>query len=401
MTELPRDIICFSLSRWDQAISSPAWSIAKELSKNHRVFFIDHPYTLKDVVREFTSLQVQRRRKSWFGNSSVYNKPIAGNENLFVVVPPVVLPVNFLPNNFLYQIFSKVNDSLMNRLLSQIIRDHQVRNYIFINFFDPFYLRNIHVDLKPTIYMYQSMDDISEVRYTARHGVRLEEELIKRADLTICTSKKLFDMHQSKGNVALLQNGVDLELFQTAFRKEHQIPADIKHLRGPIIIFTGSIDYRMDFELVQRTARAHANKTFLFVGPVNTTEHEQFFKQDANIVFVGAKNIDQLPAYLQHCDCAIIPYKKNKLTAAIYPLKINEYLASGIPVVTTDFSEDVVSFEPLVYLAGNSSSFVALIEDAVNDKDDAARKRRMEYAMQNSWEQRVDALEKMMLMVAQ
>lgn len=401
MTELPRDIICFSLSRWDQAISSPAWSIAKELSKNHRVFFIDHPYTLKDVVREFTSSQVQRRRKSWFGNSSVYCEPIAGNENLFVVVPPVVLPVNFLPNNFLYQILSRVNDSLMNRLLSQIIRYHQVRNYIFINFFDPFYLRNIHVDLKPTIYVYQSMDDISEVRYTARHGVRLEEELIKRADLTICTSKKLFDMHQSKGNVALLQNGVDLELFQTAFRKEHQIPADIKHLRGPIIIFTGSIDYRMDFELVQRTARAHANKTFLFVGPVNTTEHEQFFKQDANIVFVGAKNIDQLPAYLQHCDCAIIPYKKNKLTAAIYPLKINEYLASGIPVVTTDFSEDVVSFEPLVYLAGNSSSFVALIEDAVNDKDDAARKRRMEYAMQNSWEQRVDALEKMMLMVAQ
>ncbi len=46
------DVVCFSLSRWDAPISSPAASLAKELAKNNRVFYIEHPYSFKDFISE-------------------------------------------------------------------------------------------------------------------------------------------------------------------------------------------------------------------------------------------------------------------------------------------------------------------------------------------------------------
>src|SRR3954471_24271308 len=73
------DIICLSLLRWNAPISSPAVSLAKGFSKNHRVFFIEHPYSLKDVIKERKSASITT----------------AGN--ITVITPPVVYPINFLP----------------------------------------------------------------------------------------------------------------------------------------------------------------------------------------------------------------------------------------------------------------------------------------------------------------
>src|SRR6478672_12701867 len=88
------DIICFSISRADAAISSPGFSLAKEFSKTHRVFYIEHPHTFKDLVVEWNTPAVRWRRKSWFGDASPYRKDPSG---VTVVTPPLVLPVNFLP----------------------------------------------------------------------------------------------------------------------------------------------------------------------------------------------------------------------------------------------------------------------------------------------------------------
>ena len=110
----------------------------------------------------------------------------------------------------------------------------------------------------------------------------------------------------------------------------------------------------------------------------------------SNVIFAGARNISELPAYLQYFDCTIIPYRKNILTRSIYPLKINEYLAAGKPVVATDFSEDICSFHETAYITSTSEQFIAAIDVAINDDDAEKKQQRVDVAALNSWSERVE-----------
>ena len=108
-----------------------------------------------------------------------------------------------------------------------------------------------------------------------------------------------------------------------------------------------------------------------------------------NVIFTGGKHITELPAFLQHFDVAIIPFLLNKLTASIYPLKINEYLAAGKPVVATNFSEDIRSFANDVYLAKDENEFVNLINLAIAEDSPEKALQRNATACSNTWEERV------------
>jgi glycosyltransferase involved in cell wall biosynthesis len=128
---------------------------------------------------------------------------------------------------------------------------------------------------------------------------------------------------------------------------------------------------------------------FFFVGPVNTDEHVKNGLADLpNTYFIGVKKMEQLPAYLQHADCAIIPFNCTKLTKSIYPLKINEYLAAGMPVVTTRFSEDIESFGNVVYLADSHSDFLLCVDKAISENSPSLKNKRLEVANANSWSNR-------------
>lgn len=437
------DIICFALSRWDSPISSPSLSLAAELAKDHRVFYIGHPFSWKDLITEYKTEQIKSRRPVWLGSAEPYHHSAAFPDQLVFVVPPITIPVNFLPEGKIYDWLSSGNQHLMEKLLARIIRDFEIKEYVFINFFDPFFftrLRSSHYLLAsqagkeslmspatrkesfmasqtgkeslmspatrkeskysqalpvPRAYVYQCMDEISEVNYTAKHGVRLERELVKHADLVICTSRALTRKYSGVGRrVEYLPNAVDFELFKTAFTEQLPMPALLEKFAGSRIIgFTGSVDYRTDFGLVRRAAEKFPGVIFLFIGPVITVEHKRYeLEKLPNVVFSSARPISELPAFLQHMDVLIIPYKKNALTNAIYPLKINEYLSAGKPVVATAFSEDISFFSDLIYLADTDEHFLEAIGKALEENDETLRHRRFERAASNSWKHRADQL---------
>ena len=118
-------------------------------------------------------------------------------------------------------------------------------------------------------------------------------------------------------------------------------PADMNFGDKKIIGFTGSIEYRTDFDLLYKLAKHHHDKILFMIGPVSTDEHRCIDNRYPMLYLPVPENLEELPAYLQYFDCCIIPYKINTLTASIYPLKINEYLAAGKPVVSTNFSNDI------------------------------------------------------------
>ena len=368
------DVVCFSLSRWDAPISSPATSLAKELSKNNRVFYIEHPYSYKDYLKEGKS----------------YRKYNDGN--IRVITPPLVYPINFLPQGKLYSRLSSLNNIILQKTLREILSENNIKEYIFINFSDPFFLRSIPADIKPVRFIYQCMDDFSEVDYTARHGVRLENEIVKNADVVLCTSRELTKIKSAiSSNVHFHPNAADVELFKTAATEILNRPAGMYSGDKKIVGFTGSIEYRTDFELLYKAAEYHKDKIFYLVGPVSGNEHVRHgLTKLSNVVFTGPKQLRELPSYLQYFDCCIIPYKINKLTASIYPLKINEYLAAGKPVVATNFSEDIFSFRYNAYITSTDDEFIEAIDKSINENMINKKVARMEAAEINSWEKRVE-----------
>src|SRR5689334_15315841 len=120
------DIICFTLSRWDSEISSPALSLAKEFAKTNRVFYIEHPFSWKDYYTYRNTKSVQTRKEALLHGKNIYSNPSSLPINLTVVTPRLTMPVNFLPRGFLYNSLARGNDRTLLAVLRRVIHDYQL-----------------------------------------------------------------------------------------------------------------------------------------------------------------------------------------------------------------------------------------------------------------------------------
>ena len=110
-----------------------------------------------------------------------------------------------------------------------------------------------------------------------------------------------------------------------------------------------------------------------------------------NVHFLGRKPVRDLPAYFKAFDVALIPYSLNRMTLSIYPAKLNECLAAGLPVVATNLPELVI-LVPIVRVAETSAGFIQEVEQALAERDGRARDARVEFARKNTWEERAETI---------
>lgn len=389
------DLIVLGLARWDNQYHSPALSIAKEFSKSNRVFFIDNPYSVKDYWSEKHLEQVEKRKPALLWGRNIYTHNKTEAFDYVAVTSRLNLPINFLPDGFLYETLYAFNTWILNLTIKRLIKDYNIKKYVFINSFNPFYLKDFNLPVKPLVKIYQSIDDISQESYIARHGVKLETEMVQNADFTIVTSSQLKDKLSKHANkVHLVANAADHKLFHRAVANHISRPEELDDVQCPIITYMGNVSsLRMDYELLVKVANANPDKLVLVVGPYRKNEYDQFQLYNfRNIRFIGPRTLEQLPVYLRYTDCAIIPYIKNTLTRSIYPLKINEYLGAGKPVVSTDFSEDIKTFQGIAHIASSHDEFLKMVQQALNQTEQDAIDKRLEVAANNTWFHRVNQI---------
>lgn len=386
------DIIMLSVSRWDQELSSASISMAKELSKNGRVFYIDHPFSLKDVIKGRKTENIKRRLKALFLGTNLFTQVEANNPNWIAVTPGLTLPINWLPKGTLYNLFSWWNNRIFFRAVRKTIRHYHVKDFIYWNSYNPFFSFSLPNDITPRLFIYQSRDNIAESNYVKKHGPELERKAADYADLRIATSVDLTKrLSTSEREFVLFPNAARTEIFKKAQDRTLPRPAELPNDSRRVIGYIGNICLRQDYDLIYKIATTFPDHLLLMVGPRNDKSYHNYdFGKLSNVIFTGPKQLEALPQYLAHMDVTILPFLVNDLTKSIYPLKLNEYLAAGKPVVSTNFSSDVQSFSEVIYISSSHSEFLDNIRKGIADDSEPLRKKRAEAADKNSWENRVE-----------
>ena len=175
---------------------------------------------------------------------------------------------------------------------------------------------------------------------------RLERELIGKSDLVItCSSLLQESKSRLNPNCVLVRHGVEQDHFKKALDAETELPADIRDLPKPVLGFYGLVAEWVDLEAMAKVAEAYPQGSVVIVGEHNNANPEGMARLRAlpNVHFLGRKTYSELPAYCKAFDVALLPFIKNELTANANPLKLREYLAAGLPVVSTDIPEAMAS----------------------------------------------------------
>jgi glycosyltransferase involved in cell wall biosynthesis len=218
-----------------------------------------------------------------------------------------------------------------------------------------------------------------------------ERMLCERADVRLATSKVLADaLTCAYGKpFEVITNGVDYEAYATAMGGA--APVDVAHIARPRLGYIGTLNRKVDFELIRELAAARPDWQFALIGEVRMLDEaaraeEQRCRGLANVHFLGAKPQSQMPAYVASLDVGLIPYRMDESwIEAGNPLKLYEYLAAGIPAVCCRMPS-IQELGDLVRCPDRSAEgWATAIAEALAEPPDAGRARRQATARERDW----------------
>ena len=387
-TNSDEPIVIQALPKWDSAYASTSLTIAKHLSVDRPVFYIEHPYSFLDLFKKSAWESLKKRQ------TGKVESPFSTYPNLSVIHPPIILPINVLEESKVYNYFLSSYLKTLWKYIDKVLKTHQIESFIYINSFDPT-LGEISTSLNCTKQIYHCVDWIGGEKYIAKHGVKKEQEFIStHAHLVVTTSEPLAkSLKKWNANTICIPNAADFNHF-SGFHAE---PIEYKSIPGKKLVYVGNIGLRIDYSLIEKTALAHPEWSFIFVGPKDPSYFRgQSLEKLENVHFLGARSYTVLPSYMQHADLALIPFEKNTLTNFIYPLKLNEYLATGVPVLSSNFT-DLSDFESAISIYSTDDEFENKIEQSITTDTSEKETHRIFLTQHNTWENRISQWKKYLI----
>ncbi len=389
LSVLDRDIVIVGQQPWDVEIGSNCKNIAVELAKSNRVLYVNSPLDRITSWRRGSEEKIIKRKEIIKGEREGLDLI---SDNLWTLYPDVLVEsINWIKHIGLFNFLNKRNNRLLSESINRSIEILDFKKVILFNdndIFKSFYLSEF---LEPELSIYYSRDYMLGVDYWKRHGEFLEPELIRKNDLCVANSIYLRDYCMKYNpNSFYIGQGCELDIFSDS--EELSRVGEIDKLPGKIIGYVGALQsIRLDIELIAYIAESNPEWTIVLVGPEDDTFLNSVLHSLSNIHFLGSKQPEELPQYINSFDVCINPQLVNQITIGNYPRKIDEYLAMGKPVVAT-FTPTVSIFEDCIYLAKDKYEFVKMIDSCLeNDSDDRIEYRKS-VAHSHSWKNSVAEL---------
>jgi len=209
--------------------------------------------------------------------------------------------------------------------------------------------------------------------------------ITEKSNLIYTVSEDLVDFLESEKSI-WLPNAVDFDHFQTSERIDV-----LNNIKTPIIGFLGILQDRIDVGLLEEIAKTHTDKTLVLAGPVWKNFPKDKLQKYKNIIFTGAVKYSDIPKYYNSFDVGIIPYKTNDFIKSTNSMKYYEYLASGLPVIST-VSGGVEKFNDVIYISKDSNEFNDNINKALKENSEKLIQLRKEFVKSMTWKARVNEI---------
>ncbi|NIG56304.1 glycosyltransferase [Chitinophaga sp. Cy-1792] len=381
-----RDIVVIGLQPWYTPIGSNCKNIATEFSRHNRVLYVNVPLDRKTMYTEKSDANILHHMERLQAKDSSL---VRINDNMWNLYPLSVMEsVNWLPSTHLFQVFNKVNNRRFAAAITEAINALGFRDIILFNDNDIFRGYHLKELLQPDIYIYYSRDYLLAVDYWRKHGEVIEPLHIAKADIGVANSKYLADRLKSYNpNSYYIGQGCELGLFdpEQPIARPADLPADGK----PIIGYVGALtSLRLDIPLIYDMAQQRPEWNFVLVGPEDEDFKASALHHLPNVYFLGRKAMTELSGYVKYFDVCMNPQLVNDMTVGNYPLKVDEYLAMGKPVLATA-TPTMELFREHVYLAANVNEYIQLAARALAENNPDLGAARRAFALSHTWENSV------------
>jgi glycosyltransferase involved in cell wall biosynthesis len=374
-----RDIVCVGFADWDTELWTNQHHLMARLARANRVLFVESLGLRRPQLAARDLRRIARRLRRGL-------EPPRAVDGLHVL-SPLVLPFH---GNAAVR---ALNRRLLGALVRRAARRLGLRRPILWAYVPQ---AEALIDaLDPALVVYHCVDDIAaHGRIDTASFRAAEQRFAARADLVLASAPALAArMRTLSDNVLYAPNVADTALFTQALHDGPTDPA-VAALPHPRIVFTGAIvALKLDIPLLVALARSRPQWSFALVGPVGPGEPDadvSALAREPGIHLLGPRSYAQLPAVLRGADAALIPYALNELTASIFPMKVYEYLAAGLPVLATPLP--ALAEVAAIATAPDAEGLAALLERELAADSPARRAERSRAAASHSWEYRLQEI---------
>jgi glycosyltransferase involved in cell wall biosynthesis len=388
------EIICLGFAEWDTELWTNQHHLMARLATRNRILFIESiglrtPQVAARDVKRMAGRLVRGLRRP-----RVVKSPFGGE---ILVLAPLILPFHRSA------IVRKLNGVLLRRFVKSAARrafsSGSPRRRVLWGYVPQAEALLATVD--PDLVVYHCVDDIARQDGVDFASYRdAEKRYLAASDLVLASAPALWErLEREHFNVLRAPNVADTELFASALA-EGPVDPEIGVLGRPRIVFTGAIAAKkLDLELIAQVAFLRPDWQLALVGGIGVGDpltDVRSLQAAPNIHFIETRKYSDLPKVLRGADVGIIPYRRSALTESIFPMKVYEYLAAGLPVVATALPS--LGGVPDVVTVAAADEMVVAIEQALR-VDASERHLRSARAASHSWDGRIaeigEALQKL------
>jgi len=358
-------LVCFSHLRWDFVWQRPQHLLSRA-AKHYRVLQIEEPLFEKGARPR---MDVSKRQGG------------------IAIATPV------LPEGLSERDVTAWQRRLVDRLLAREPESPRILWY-----YTPMAMA-FTSHLECDLCVYDNMDELSAFRGASQEMIDNEAELFRRADVVFTGGMSLYEAKRNRhANVHGLPSSIDFDHFSKARRMRDAEPADQAAIPHPRLGFFGVIDERMDIDLVAAVADLRPDWHLVMIGPVVKIDPATL-PQRANIHWLGGKSYSDLPRYLSGWDVGFMPFALGESTRFISPTKTPEFLAAGVPVVSTPITDVVRPYgeKGLVEIAKTPLEAVRKAEALLERPRQPWLSRVDRHLAAGSWDKTWAAMHKLML----
>jgi len=371
--------IIFFANDWDSDPTSKH-QVVKILARHNRVLWVNSIGLRRPSVSSHDLFRMLKKVRQFLGG------PVAVHPGLYVVTP-LVIPFHGL------RLVRIINAWLTGRYVrAQARRLGMTRLQVWVLL--PTAAMMIPY-LKPEKVIYYCVDEWSAFSFLDGNLMRkMEHRLLERSDVVIVSATALYEAKRPLNpHTYLVPHGVDCEHFGRALEQTTVIPAELTALPRPIIGFWGLIHEWIDLDLLHSVATAHPEWSLILIGKISVDC--TLLNRLGNVHLIGPRPYSSLPGFAKGFTAAMLPFKVNRLTESVNPIKLREYLAAGLPVVSTALPE-VKPYREIVRIGSTAESFIRELEAAVTDTSETAVRQRVESVAKDTWQARVEYISRLL-----